>query len=472
MNTETDLCKLSAAQLLEGYARREFSPVDVLRATLARMDRLEPQLHAYLARNDEEALASAHKAERQWLSAGEKPMLCGVPVHVKDTIEMAGMPTTYGSLAFKNNQCPDAEIVRRLRAAGALILGKTNTPEFALAPRTANRLGAPTANPWRVTHTAGGSSGGTAAAVAAGMGPIGVGTDSGGSIRLPAAYQGIYGIKPTFQRIPSVQRWRASPARSHNGPITRTVRDSALLVAAIAGPCADDPDTNLYPHADYLAFAHGNVRGLRVAVSRTFGLAIELDPVQQRMLDEAIALLRELGCKVVEADPPTVPGSDELEPGVWAYSGDHYAAAEALIPGFWEKHRDDLMEANLKIYDAGRRALAWQYRGILKRNRAFNEAMRAWFQPYDFLISPCCPPAPPLDTSEVRNDKTGQFKFLSPFNHAYNPSAAVPFAFSDDGLPLAIQVVGRLGDDVGVLRLSALIEAARPWSQNWPELAR
>ena len=385
---------------------------------------------------------------------------------------MAGMPTTYGSLAFKDNQCPDAEMVKRLRAAGAVILGKTNTPEFALSPRTENRLGPPTGNPWRLSHTAGGSSGGGAAAVAAGMGPIGIGTDSAGSIRLPAAYQGIYGIKPTFQRIPSVQRWRASPARSHNGPITRTVRDSALLMAAIAGPSASDPDACLHPHPDYMAFVQGNVRGARVAVSRTFGHKLDLDASQHTMIDEAVALLRDLGCVIVDADPPIVPGNDELEPGVWAYSGDHYAAAEELAPGFWEKHQADLMENNRKIYDAGRRALAWQYRKILKRNRAFGEAMRAWFLEYDFLVSPCCPPAPPLATTEVRDDKSGQFKFLSPFNHAYNPSAAVPFDFTKDGLPLAIQVVGRLGDDVGVMRLSGLIEAARPWSHRWPALVK
>ena len=472
MATTTDLCSLSANELLEGYARRAFSPVEVTRAVLGRMQALEPQLHAFLRINAEGALCAARTAESTWAQAGEKPALCGVPVSVKDTIEMAGMPTTYGSLAFKNNQCDDAEIVRRLRAAGAVILGKTNTPEFALSPRTENRLGPSTSNPWGLTHTSGGSTGGGAAAVASGMGPLAVGTDSAGSIRLPAAYQGLYGLKPTFQRIPSVQRWRASPARSHNGPITRTVRDAALMMATLGGPHAADPDTFLHPHPDYLSFAGGNVRGARVAVSRTFGLPLKLETMQLRMIEQASALLKDLGCTLLQADPPVPQGSDELEPGVWAYSGDHYAAAEAMIPDFWEKHQADLTDGSRKIYDAGRKALAWKYRGILKRNRAFAETMRHWFADYDFLLAPCCGSAPLLESKEVRDDRHGQFGLLAPFNLAYNPSAAVPFGRAEDGMPLAIQIVGRLGDDVGVLRLSGLIEAAQPWAHLWPALIK
>jgi catechol 2,3-dioxygenase-like lactoylglutathione lyase family enzyme len=152
-----------------------------------------------------------------------------VPVSVKDTIEMSGLRTTYGSLAFKDNRQDDSEIVVRLRRAGAVILGKTTPPEFALLGATANRQGRPGANPWDLGRTCGGSSGGAGAAVAAGLGPLAVGTDSAGSIRVPAAYNGVFGLKPTYQRIPSVQKWRASPLRSHNGPLARTVADAALL---------------------------------------------------------------------------------------------------------------------------------------------------------------------------------------------------------------------------------------------------
>ncbi|HEX6512050.1 MAG TPA: amidase, partial [Chloroflexota bacterium] len=173
--------------------------MEVTQELFERIEKLNPRLRAYLALNQDEALAQARAAEACWASADEKPLLCGVPVSVKDTIEMAGLPTTYGSLVFRDNVQPDSEIVARLRRAGAVILGKTNTPEFALLGQTRNRLGEPGANPWNVEHTCGGSSGGGAAAVAAGLGPLGVGTDSGGSIREPAAYCGIFGLKPTYQ---------------------------------------------------------------------------------------------------------------------------------------------------------------------------------------------------------------------------------------------------------------------------------
>ncbi|HEY8692191.1 MAG TPA: amidase, partial [Chloroflexota bacterium] len=214
-----DLWRLSATELLSGYARRDYSPVEVAQDAFRRIERLNPQLRAYLALNHDDALAMAKSGEGRWLQPGEKPLLCGVPVSVKDTIEMAGLPTTYGSLAFRANLQPDSEIVRRLRQAGAVILGKTNTPEFALLGETRNRLGEAGANPWNVGRTCGGSSGGAAAAVAAGLGPLAIGTDSGGSVREPAAYCGLFGLKPTYQRIPAVQVWRASPNRSHNGPL-------------------------------------------------------------------------------------------------------------------------------------------------------------------------------------------------------------------------------------------------------------
>jgi prepilin-type processing-associated H-X9-DG protein len=467
----TDFWRLSASELLEGYASRAFSPVEVVTGVLERIEQKDGALHSFLVVDRKGAMEAARRAETSWLQPGEKALLCGVPVHVKDTIEMAGFPTTYGSLAFKENVQDDAEIVLRLRASGAVILGKTNTPEFALAAHTTNRLGPPTANPWDLGRTAGGSTGGGAAAVAAGFGPLCIGTDSAGSVRLPAAYQGIFALKPSFQRIPSVQKWRASPARSHNGPVTRTVRDAALLMTALAGPHPADPDSARHSEVNYLAFADGHVRGARVAYSRDFGSGTPLDGEQSRIFDEAISMLRDLGCELFEDHPPVPTGKDELEPGVWAYSGDHYAAAEALIANFWEKHGDDLTDYARPVYDGGRRALAWQYRTILRRDRAYAESVRRWFSDYDFLLTPCCPPAPPIDRVEKRDDRKGKFGFLAPFNHAYNPAASVPVGPDADGMPLAVQIVGRLGDDVGTLRVAGLMEAMKPWKHRWPQWA-
>ncbi len=469
--TATALWQHSASELLEGYARRQFSPAEVLDELYARIEQLNPRLRAYLALNADDARRAAQAAEARWRAPGEKPLLCGVPVAVKDTIELRGLPTTYGSLAFRDNYQDDAEIVRRLRQAGAVLVGKTNTPEFALGTFVLNRLGEPGTNPWHLDHTCGGSSGGSGAAVAAGLVPLALGTDSAGSIRVPAAYNGVFGLKPTYQRIPTVQAWRAAPGRSHNGPLSRTVRDSALLLQALAGPHPRDHSSHIGPAPDFLAFSAGSVRGARVAVSHDFGNVPDVDPEVRGAIDEAAALLGDLGCEVVPANPPSPPGPDLLEPGVWAYAGDHYAAAEALVPGFWERHADDLTDYARPIYEAGRRALAWQYRRILSRNALYAAQMKEWFAAYDFLLAPVAGPAPRNDA--LRPGARGETRpgFLVHFNVAQNPAAAVPFAFHSSGLPLAIQLVGRHGDDVGVLRLAAAIEAQRPWAQRWPPLA-
>ncbi len=433
---------------------------------LERIEQLNPLLRAYLSVNEDDAREAAMVAEHVWQSPGEKPTLCGVPVSIKDTIEMKGLPTTYGSLAFKDNYQEDSEITRRLRRAGAVILGKTNTSEFALLAKVCNRLGEPGVNPWNLDHTCGGSSGGAAAAVAAGLGPLAVGTDSSGSIRVPAAYTGVFGLKPTYQRIPTVQQWRAAPGRSHNGPLVRTVRDAALLMQVLAGFDSRDPESRLEPVADFFDLDTRSIRRTRVAVSHDLGGSAQTDPKVIRFLDEVAELLSGFGCEVFEDHPPIFSDRHELEPGVWGYSGDHYAAAESLAPGFWEHHAENLTDYARPIYEAGRRALAWQYRLLLRCSQAYRERMTSWFKSYDFLITPVAEIAPKVDGSNANS-----FPFLSPFNTARNPAAAVPAGFHSCGLPLAIQIVGKYGDDVGVMRMSAAIEAARPWADHWPSLA-
>ncbi len=470
---DTALWQLSASELLAGYARRAFSPVEVVEAVFARIERLDPRLHAYLALNRDDALAAARVAEASWQAPGEKSLLRGVPVSVKDLIEVRGMPTTYGSLAFRDNYQEDAELVGRLRRAGAIVVGKTNTPEFGMLAGVRNRLGPDGRNPWHLERTCGGSSGGAAAAVAAGLGPVALGTDSGGSVRLPAAYNGIFGFKPTYQRIPAVQQWRGSPTRSHNGTLSRTVRDSALLLQALAGPDRRDPNSDLGPPPDFLQFATGSVRGARVAVSYDLGNIAEVPVPARRAVEEAVALLHDLGCTTVEANPPRLEVGERLESGIWAYAGDQYAGLEALRPGFLEKHADDLTDYARPMIEGGPHALAWQYRRILGRHQAYVAQVKEWFSAYDFLLTPGAGPAPPLGEVQAMGSGKGRLHvaFMVPFSMAQTPAASVPFGFDPDGLPLAVQIVGRHRDDVGVLRLAAAIEAARPWGQHWPPLA-
>lgn len=455
--------RLSAGELLAAYARRELSPVAVVEDLLDRIEALNPVLNAYLAVDAGGALAAARAAERAW-RGGEAPPsqpLCGVPVSVKDTIEISGMPTTYGSAAFRGHYAPDSEIGRRLRAAGAVIIGKTNTSEFALSTYTINRLGGPAANPWHPGHTAGGSSGGAGAAVAAGLAPIGIGTDSAGSIRLPAAYNGVFGLKPTFNAIPAIQMWRASPTRSHNGVLTRTVSDAALAMRVLART-EDRQD----------AWTSEWLRGRRIGVptGTEDGGTDGADVVA--LASEALA---RLGADVVTTAPPPPVSSlpSELEPGVWAYSGEHYAAAEGLVADFWAKHSHDLTSYAYPIYEAGRRALAWQYRRVLDLNARYAVAVREWFDGLglDFVLTPVAPEAPPQPDSEEAGGLGPRFPALSMWNITGNPAASVPMGRGPNDLPLAVQIVGRHGDDQGVLAVSAALERACPWRDAWPALA-
>ena len=469
---KTNLWQLSALELINAYRKKEISPVEVVADVFARIEKFNPSLSAFLALNYDDAIDSAKNAERLWLNSEENGLLCGVPISLKDSIELGGVPTTYGSKAFENNVQPDSEIAIRIRNQGGVIIGKTNLPEFALHGAVDNRLSPAGRNPWNLDHTCGGSSGGAGAQVAIGLGPLAIGTDSGGSVRMPASINGIFAIKPTYQRIPSVQTWRAAPGRSHNGPMTRTVGDSALIMQALAGYDPRDPESNLQSVADYFDYTIGDINGLRIAVSYDFGRGFSMDAEALELVREIALFFEKRGCIIVHSDPPTIEDPEELEPGIWAYSGDHYAAAEAMIPNFLEKHLGDLSEVARPVYEAGPHAKAWQYRRIVRRNRAYGLKVQDWFKDFDFLLSPEMGPAQRLDSMRLPDRTKPPQSFNTPFNHAYNPAASVPAGFHSNGLPLGVQIVGRLGNDVGVLRMAHAIESERSWVDMWPELAK
>jgi aspartyl-tRNA(Asn)/glutamyl-tRNA(Gln) amidotransferase subunit A len=449
-----EIWQLSAAELTRQYRARQLSPVEVVWVVLDRIEALNPQLNAYLAVAAEHAIAAARDAERAWSHGDDQPALCGVPVSVKDTIEVAGMTTTYGSLAFADHVAPDSQIARRLRAAGSAIVGKTNTSEFALSTHTHNRLGAPARNPWASDRSAGGSSGGAAAAVAAGLGPIAIGTDSAGSIRLPAAYNGVFGFKPTFDLIPAVQQWRASPTRSHNGPLTRTVADAALAIEALA----NRPGLAASAERD----SDGIFAGQRVAVIDGTG--------DRRGAHRLRAVIEEAGAQVVDVDrPPPTPPPAEIGDGIWAFSGDHYAAAEKVRPGFWAKHAQQLTDYAMPIYRDGQSALAWRYRTVLDLTQQYAASVAAWFDAWDFAITPCAAPAIPQPASA--GDLGPRFATLTMWNLAGNPAASLPMGFDEDSMPLAAQLVARRGYDSVLLAACRHIEQHAPWGQAWPDTA-
>jgi len=460
---------LSAAELLEAYRKRELSPVEVTEVVLERIDRLNPALNAYLAVDHDGARGAAREAEARWAQPGEKPLLCGVPVSIKDLLPTSWLPTTFGSLPFKDYYpAYSAVVVERLQAAGAVILGKTNTPEFGLIDMTQNRLADHGRNPWNLEHTSGGSSGGAGAAVAAGLGPLAIGTDGAGSIRIPCFYNGIFGLKPTFGRIPH-DGWKGAPLTSHQGPMTRTVRDAVLIMQAASGPderdalCLRDAPPDFFEALVPRAFG-----ATKVGLSLDYGYLNPDPEIRQAVLDAA-GLLRGLGCQVAESDPP----QPERAPRDAILTGaDEYACALRLKPDFTE-HFDELTGYARTIIEGGMNAPAWEYSAAMRRREAFAAAVRRWFQDFDFFLAPVMAETAPRCDAERQIDEEHPWAgmFLPLFNITGQPAASVPFGFHSSGLPLAVQVAGRRGDDVGVLRLCAAIEAARPWADRWPPIA-
>jgi len=464
-----DIVFLSGAELLSAYRARELSPVEATQAVLERIDRLDPALHAYLCVDHQGALAAARVAERTWSQPGEKPLLCGVPVSIKDLIYTTWLPTTHGSLVFKDYRHPrNSPVVDRLLLAGAVVVGKTNTPEFGLVDVTRNRLGDECRNPWNLDHTPGGSSGGAGAAVAMGMAPLAIGTDGAGSIRIPAFACGIYGLKPSFGRIPH-DGWKGAPHTSHQGPMTRTVRDAALIMQATSGPDARDALCRTDAPPDFIAALEPRVwAGTRVALSLDYG-HLPVDPeVRQAVLDTA-ALLRAFGCEIIETDPPRREGGDV---GIDLLSPEEYAYALTIKPDF-DEHVDELTDYARAIIQGAKAMSAWQFSQAIRRREAWAAAIHRWFRDFDFFL------APVMGETARRCDAKFPWEegrpwpgsFLPLFNASGNPAAPIPFGFHSNGLPLGVQIAGRAGDDAGVLQLSAAIEAARPWANAWPSIA-
>jgi aspartyl-tRNA(Asn)/glutamyl-tRNA(Gln) amidotransferase subunit A len=463
------LCNLSASELMEAYRRRQTSPVEVTEAVLARIDRLNPKLNAYLHVDHQGAMEAARRAKEAWTRPGPKPLLLGVPVSVKDLVPTASMPTTWGSLAFKGFRPErDAPVVERLQAAGAVLLGKTNTPEFGLIGATRNRLGDEGRNPWSLDHTCGGSSGGAAAAVAAGLGPLAVATDGAGSVRIPASFCGVYGIKPTFGRIPT-HELTGAPWSSTIGPNSRTVRDAALFLAVTSGPHERDAICLEEDPPDFFAGLGARpLDGIRVAMSFDIGFAV-VDPEEAGALAETADVLRDLGCEVVEASPPVDTGQEAYP----MLPADEYA----FDPDIYEKHYDLLTPYAQRTLRAGKEQPGWKYALALRSRERYRRAMARWFRDYDFLLTPATAhPAGPVggDLKEIAGNEVGPgwvVWFTALWNRTGNPSASIPAGFSAAGLPLAVQVTGRMGDEPGVLAVSQALERLRPWADRWPALA-
>jgi aspartyl-tRNA(Asn)/glutamyl-tRNA(Gln) amidotransferase subunit A len=464
-----ELCWLSATDLARLIRRRKVSPVEVVDAVLARIDRLNPQLNAYVTVTADEARRAARAAERAL--AGRRPVvgpLHGVPFSVKDLVLTKGVRTTFGTRLFADTvPTEDAPMVARLKAAGGIMIGKTNTPALGWLGATHNLLFGATRNPWRLDRTPGGSSGGASAAVAAGLAPIAIGTDGGGSIRIPASFAGIFGHKPSYGRIP-VYPASTVWSVSHIGPMTRTVADAALAMQVCAGP--DDRDQFSLPRdgTNYVHAIRGGVKGLRVAYAEDLGNLTALDPEVQRVTSRAVRTFRELGCRV-ETVAPRWPSPADC----W-YEIFCGGVATRLLP--YRDRRDDIEAGLQSIIETtaanppSRYVQAW-----MDRLAWWWQHPRPFFERYDLLLTPtvACPPfAVGLDyPDKVAGTPVmpyGWLPYTYPFNLTGQPAASVPCGFTHDGLPIGLQIVGRRFDDAAVLRAAAAFERARPWENARP----
>ena len=466
----TDLTYRDATDVARLIAAGEVSAVEVLEASLARLEATEPQINAFVAVLAAEARRDAEAADLRHKHGDPLGPLHGVPVSVKDLIAVGGAPFTLGSRSMAHNVAPaDAASIERLRHAGAIIIGKTTTSEYGCKAVGDSPLTGSTLNPWDLSKTAGGSSAGAAASIAAGVTAIGVGTDGGGSIRIPAALTGLVGVKPQFGRVP-VYPTAATPTLAHVCPMARTVRDAALLLTALAGYDARDPFSVPLPVPDLLAACERDPRPLRMAWSPAFGYA-PVDPEVRAIAEHAARTFADLGCAVDEIEAPF--GADPAD--LW--TAEFYAGIGTRLgpvlrerPGTLDPEVADIVERATAV-----RAEDY-YRAVFQRYE-FRERVRRFFETYDLLLSPTLPVSgvdagvavPPALAG--RNIVTWVC-YTYPFNLTGQPAASVPAGFTAAGLPVGLQIVARPYGEEDVFAAAAAFESARPWAARRPTLRR
>jgi Asp-tRNA(Asn)/Glu-tRNA(Gln) amidotransferase A subunit family amidase len=444
---------VSARQIAAAVRAGSLDPVDVAESALQRIEALDRELNAFTVVLADEALKDARRLSASRLAGP----LAGVPVAVKDHVWMAGAPATNGSRALADF-VPDVDCVAvaRLRAAGAVIVGKTNNPEFCYRGHTDSPVYGVTRNPFDLTRTPGGSSGGSAAAVSAGLVPLAVGTDGGGSIRAPSAFCGIVGHKPTFGLVPTRPGFQGWPTLSVHGPIGRNLADVATMLSVMAGPHPADPST-VPVDCEALAAAPGSrpdLGGLRVVVSEDFGFA-KLDTDIREIFGRATAALESLGCELVERE---TPGGDPI--GMWY----EIAAAESFASeGHLLSRAAGLTEYSLGMLQRGEAMSAGQYLEAQERRRALVRAWGELFDQVDLVISPgkVIPP-PTIEAAQADDDEGWWWGMDAIANLTGQPSLALPCGLTPTGLPVGLQVLGRRHFDPTVLAAAAVLEEVLP----------
>ncbi|MHB1133284.1 MAG: amidase [Chloroflexota bacterium] len=465
----TDLSMLSGAQLAAKVRTREVSPVEVVDAALARIEHLEPRLNAFVTVMTEQARAAAQTAEHEIAAGNYRGPLHGLPVCHKDICDVAGVKTTASSRILAENVAQrDATVTRLLKEAGAVIMGKTNLHEFAFGVTTNNPHYGPTRNPWDTTRVPGGSSGGTGSAVAAGLCVAGTGTDTGGSIRIPAGLCGIVGLKPTFGRVSKAGVVPLSWSLDTVGPLARTVADAAVFLQAIAGPDAADPTTANKPVPDYTAALGREIKGFRLGVPRQYFFDA-IDEEVEAAVRAAVEHLATLGVTVVEVD---LPHWEYITP---AFTPIIHAEAASFHEA-WLLSRPEDYGADVRTrLEVGRTVLATQYVNAQRARVVVRGDFERALQHVDAMVSPTLPAtAVPIGQElinlrgEQRELRATYNRLTSAVNLAGLPALSLPCGFDRQGLPIGMQLIGRAFDESTLITMGDAYEKTTEWHLRQP----
>ena len=468
---DSQLAFASAAAVRRLIADGEVSSVEITELFYRRIEQFNPQLNAYLTLCPDQALAAAQAADDAVRNGDDLGLLHGIPISIKDLEMTKGVRTTLGSAIYRD-RVPDIDsiVVERVKAAGAVILGKTNTPEFGQSGTTENLLGDPCRNPWNPDYTPGGSSGGAAAALAAGLCTLATGSDGGGSIRIPSSFSGVTGIKPSQGRVPRYGGY-GGPAVNHfsqSGPMSRTVRDTALLLQVLAGPDARDPNTLTDAPPDYLSALEGGVKGWRIAWSADLGYAA-VDPEVAAITQAAVQVFQDLGAIVEEAAPAI---EDDPFPAFAAVFG---VASYTANQGLYPERRDELTHYVQATFDAAAQLTAADLSRALAYVDRHKRRFADFFNDYDLLLTPGMAVTafpvgqhPTSIAGRAVEPWWGYLPFTYPINMSGQTAASVPCGFSAAGLPIGLHIVGPTLAEGRVLRAMAAFEEARPWAQHRP----
>lgn len=466
----SEICWMSAVELIDAYKKKKLSPVEVVQSQLERIASINPKLNAFVTVVADHALIAAHESARRYRE-GVPGVLDGVPVAIKDNTFTRGIRTTDGSRLYEDFvPDQDAVLVSRLKEAGAIILGKTNLPEFGLVGITDNVLFGKTLNPWDLSRTSGGSSGGSAAAVAAGLCPIAQGNDGGGSIRIPSCFCGVFGLKPTYGRVPYYPHIPGWETINHEGPITRTVEDAALMLDVMAGPSIYDQNSLPGYPGKFREDMKGNIRGMRIAYSSDLGAGLPVDRQVLEMTMKAAFSFREMGCQV-----------DDIKPGWISMEGAFLTTVLSetytVLFNQMDKYKSVAYPPYLTFIDF---AGTFTSRDVIQvqfdRQKLTCQAAEV-FEKYDLLLTPTTAvsafEAGPLGPEKIdghEGSPSNWVSFTYPFNFLGQPAASIPCGFNSEGLPVGLQIVGRRFDEALVLRAALAFEKAHPWADKRPRL--